>query len=202
MITHGLTRYKRGCRCPECRAANTGWQANRARLIAYGRWDGRIDATGTKRRIQALMRNGWSMALLSARLGYSRQVLRKQLLEGNWVTAATVTQVCALYDELWDQAPPEGDRFERRAATMARRFAAERGWPPPLAWDDDEIDNPDARPADRWERARGRAWGALAEEAAELAAQGEHPEMIAIRLAASVKSVERTLTRAAAREAA
>lgn len=212
MTAHGLGRYKKGpdehgtadkgCRCGTCRAANAAWQRNQRRMTAYGRWEGRTDAAGTQRRIQALMRNGWSMGLLSARLGCTRQVLRKQLLHGVWVMADTAAQVRALYDVLWDQPPPERDRFERRAATVTREYARRNGFAPPLAWDDDDIDNPAARPADGWERREGREYGALAEEAAELAGHGEIPEMIAVRLAAPLASVERTLSRAAAKAAA
>ena len=37
---------------------------------------------------------------------------------------------------------------------MAHQEHAQRhGWAPPLAWDDDEIDLDDARPADGWQRA-------------------------------------------------
>ena len=157
---HGLTRYKRGpdeqgapgggCRCDACSQANRDYQDRRTRLIAYGRWDVLSDAAGTRRRLQALVRGGWSLGLMSARLGCTRQVLRLTLHRSERVTAATAGAVRELYDELWDQPPPEGTRFEKRAATMARRYARERGWVPPLAWDDDEIDDPAAVPAPGW----------------------------------------------------
>ena len=157
---HGLTRYKRGpdeqgapgggCRCDACSQANRDYQDRRTRLIAYGRWDVLSDAAGTRRRLQALVRGGWSLGLMSARLGCTRQVLRLTLHRSERVTAATARAVRELYDELWDQPPPEGTRFEKRAATMARRYARERGWVPPLAWDDDEIDDPAAVPAPGW----------------------------------------------------
>ena len=208
---HGLARYKkgpdehgtagRGCRCTRCRGANSAWQRNRGRMIAYGRWDGLADATGTRRRLRALMRNGWSLGVLSARLGCTRQVLRTKLHDRERATAATVTAVRALYDELWDQAPPEGTKSGKRAATMARRYAQERGWPPPAAWDDDEIDDPSARPADGWERREGvRRYGVLAEEAADLLGFGEGPRQVAERLGVTQATVTVALRRAAARE--
>jgi lambda repressor-like predicted transcriptional regulator len=202
---NGLTRYKhgpdedgtpgRGCRCGRCGEANNAWQRHRYRMAAYGR-DSLASAAGTQRRLQALMRCGWSLGLLSARLGQSRQVLRLTLHRSERVTAATARAVRELYDELWDQPPPEGNRFERRAATMARQYARERGWPLPAAWDDDEIDDPAAAPAEGWERRDGvRRWGVLAEDAAHLLAAGEEPEWVAERLGVSPKTLGTVLMR-------
>lgn len=44
--------------------------------------------------------------------------------------------------------------FDEQASLVrrARRHATAQGWPPPLAWDDDDIDNPDASPAN-WKEA-------------------------------------------------
>ena len=209
-LDHGLSRYKNGpdehgnpgrCRCTRCREANAAWQAHRERMIAYGRWDGWTDAAGTKRRLQALMWNGWSLGLLSTRLGCSRQVLRRKLHFTSHATASTAAQVRALYDELWDQAPPEGTQPEKRAATMARRQARERGYVPALAWDDDTIDDPDATPADGWERRDVRRYGTLADEAAELIQFGVEPWRAAERLGVTQKTLEKTLARKAQEDA-
>jgi transcriptional regulator with XRE-family HTH domain len=127
---------------------------------------GRTDATGTRRRVQALVARGWSQAKIAARIG---------MLPGNFgdivyrrpaVTAATARAVEKLYAELWDQAPPESSHREKIAANRARNYAAERGWPPPAAWDD--IDDPRARPADGWQRAAGLSVAELAAEARDL----------------------------------
>ena len=205
---HGLSRSKngpdehgtpgKGCRCPGCAQANRDYQARRARLIAYGQWDVLSDATGTRRRIQALMRCGWSVSLLAARLGQPRQVLRAKLHVRGRVTPATAAAVRALYDDLWDRPPPEGTRFERRAATMARRYAAERGWPPPCAWDEPAIDDPAASSADGWERGNDgkREWGTLTAEALELAGFGLDDRQIAERLGVSAGTLSVTLARA------
>ena len=213
-MKHGLTRYKkgpdehgtpgRGCRCPACSRANRDYQDRRARLIAYGRWDGRLDAAGTHRRIQALMWNGWSLGLLAGRLGCTRQVLRLILHRSEGVRVSTAAAVRALYDELWDQAPPEENRFERRNATMARRYARERGWVPVGAWDDDEIDDPAAAPAEGWERREGvRGYGGvLAEDAADLLGAGEAPAQVARRLGVAEATLTTVLARAQRKQAA
>lgn len=101
-----------------------------------------IDGSGTRRRLQALVTVGWTGAELMRRLGkdptnFPYLVDRKQVLAG------TARQVKTLYSELWDQQPPQDTAQRRAAADRARRQAAERGWHPPAAWDDDLIDLPD-----------------------------------------------------------
>ena len=158
---HGQPRYKRGpdehgnpgkgCRCPVCREASNAYMRRRHRMIAYGRWQPLADAAGTRRRVQALTFGGWSLTKLAARLGWSRQVLQHKMGAAH-VSAASAAKVRALYDELWDQAPAEGTKDEKRAAAMARRYARDHGFVPPLAWDDDDIDDPAAVPVPGWDK--------------------------------------------------
>ena len=159
MTGHGLNRYKngpdehgrprKGCRCTRCKKANRAYESNRQRMIAYGRWEPLVDAAGTRRRLQALMWVGWSPRLLAARLGCSREVLRVRLHDRQYVTAATAESVRALCARLWLQPPPERTPHERRAATMARKYAREHGFVPLAAWD--EIDDPAATPVPGWD---------------------------------------------------
>jgi transcriptional regulator with XRE-family HTH domain len=123
----------------------------RHRLMAYGRWQPLADAAGTRRRVEALTYGGWSLTRLAGRLGWSRQVLQHKMRSAH-VSSASAAKVRALYDELWDQAPPEGTKDEKRAATMARRYARDHGWVPPLAWDDDDLDDPAAVPVPGWDK--------------------------------------------------
>lgn len=213
---HGtLTRYKNGpgehgepgipCRCPDCREANRTWQRNRYRLISYGQWTGRdwVPAAGTQRRLQALAWNGWSWGLLAARLGCTRQTLRVRVHRPGQVKTATATAVAALYDDLWDQPPPERTPHERHHADLARQHARKQGWAPPLAWDDDTIDDPAATPAPGWEPRDGaRRYGVLAENAAWLLHAGESAEHVAARLGVSMSTLDTTLARAARRREA
>jgi hypothetical protein len=104
-----------------------------------------VDATGTRRRLQALVTLGWSVSALGRRLGKTSANMFTTL-ESEQVLEATRRRVAALYDELWDVPAPTSTRHERTSATRAKRYAAAHGWAPPLAWDDDEIDDPDARP--------------------------------------------------------
>lgn len=104
-----------------------------------------VDATGTHRRIQALVTQGWSLSVIASRIGMLPGNLGT-LLQRDRVLTSTQAAVKALYDELWDQRPPENQWREKISASRARGHAARNGWVPPLAWDDDEIDDPAATP--------------------------------------------------------
>jgi hypothetical protein len=102
-----------------------------------------VVATGTRRRLQALIAVGWPHDELAAGLGRSSAGLRRSMLSDS-VTAQTAQDVRALYEQLWNLCPPQSTDDQRAAADAARTFAAERGWLPPLAWDDIDTD-PDPR---------------------------------------------------------
>jgi hypothetical protein len=57
------------------------------------------------------------------------------------VTARTAQDVDALYEQLWNLRLPQSTDDQRASADAARVFAAERGWLPPLAWDDIDTDS-------------------------------------------------------------
>lgn len=104
-----------------------------------------VDGVGTSRRLQALVAIGWSQARLGARLGI-RPGNMTRIMTGQPITAVNATAARQLFDELWDQ-PQEGtDQRSRISANRARNYAKARGWLPPLAWDEDTIDNPTFTP--------------------------------------------------------
>jgi transcriptional regulator with XRE-family HTH domain len=160
-----------------------------------------VPADGTRRRLQALVAIGWSQARLADRLGMTPSNFGSALGRDR-VTAATARTVERLYDDLWNRPPPEPDQHSRISASRARNYARARGWAPPLAWDDDEMDDPDARPADGWQRTgrdtrRCRPAAEVAEDVADLERLGDSREHIAMRLGTDRKSLERALYRAA-----
>lgn len=209
------------CRCPPCTLANSGYERERIRQQAYGRWNGlvdagparrhieslltqgmglkrivavsevssgvlwklmygktkpdgtrtpakritprnerrilaiqldradgaRVDSTGPVRRIQALVALGWSQSKICVRLNVSRanftpiaQGVRPTMLVSH------DKAIRALYEELSMQRPPEATHRDRIAASRSRNYAKAHGWFPPLAWDDDLIDDPEAKP--------------------------------------------------------
>lgn len=104
------------------------------------------DGTGTRRRLQALMTLGWSQTRLAAALDYQTRNFGHLINGTRGVTVATAHAVRALYDNLWDQAPTIANHWEAGGSNRARKYATERGWVPPMAWDDDTIDDPNATP--------------------------------------------------------
>lgn len=102
-----------------------------------------VDPTGTQRRLQALFALGWGGEDIGARLGLNRTRVNS-LMRGTriqrGVYRSTAVRVARVYDEL-SMIRPEGPKHDR-----LRRWAARLGYVPPLAWDDDEIDDPRARP--------------------------------------------------------
>lgn len=137
----------------------------------------RIDGTGTRRRLQALVAAGWPCNALASRLGaddkYTHEVLTG---DGRAVMLRTAAKVNDLFAELCGQRP-EAHGVRPVSATRARNLAKRRNWHPAGVWDD--IDNPDERPnyGDRTARS-----AAIVEDVAELVAQGFSRDAIAERL--------------------
>ncbi len=105
----------------------------------------RIDGTGTRRRLQALAALGWSQSRLADRLGMAKTNVGIAM-HADGVRADTARKVRRLYDDLWNQLPPQATSRDRAAADQVRDRALAAGWLPPLAWDDDELDDPRSRP--------------------------------------------------------
>jgi len=114
----------------------------------------RRSASGSRRRLQALVALGHSPAGLAGQLGISQPRMRR-LLHGQTrsVSTATHATVCRLYSRMWNQLPAERTNRERSAADAARHLAETATWPPPMALDDDRIDDPAYRPRAAWRRA-------------------------------------------------
>lgn len=98
-----------------------------------------VDSTGTRRRVQALATLGWSPERIAVRAGISRGPVYRAL-GGGGVSVSSATAIRVAYDALWDVRATGG----RCDVVAARARAA--GWAPPLAWDDDTIDDPTASP--------------------------------------------------------
>lgn len=106
----------------------------------------KIDGTGTRRRLQALVCLGWSQSRLAVELGYSQRNFNHLVQGKRGVTVRNAIATRNLYDRLWNVAPVAVRRGELAGINRSKRYAAQHGWAPPLAWDDDQIDDPKARP--------------------------------------------------------
>lgn len=108
-----------------------------------------VDATGTRRRLQALVAIGWSQTRLADQLGWNVGNINSLIL-GRYcprVQHDTEVRVRALYDRLWNVPPVAANGHQRGGIAHAKKVAAKRGWVPPMAWDDDTIDDPAAWPS-------------------------------------------------------
>ncbi|MCZ0983873.1 hypothetical protein O1L60_44730 [Streptomyces diastatochromogenes] len=103
-----------------------------------------VDPRGTLRRVEALAVVGWSRAQVAARVGRS-YVSFKNSLKRDRISAALAKAVARAYDELWNQRP-EDHGVAGWNADRVRRQALADGFHGPLAWDDEDLDNPVAVP--------------------------------------------------------
>jgi hypothetical protein len=160
----------------------------------------RIDATGTKRRLQALVANGRPLAEIAQHLGWDPGAPGR-ILDRATVPAATARAVSNLYRRLGDRIPQPQTPAERQRFAAARRLAEKHGWPPSMAWDTEQLDDPDGAPAGGWKgwqrrRVRGpQRWKAVAEDAKFLAKEeGLNKQQIAERLQMTENALERVLS--------
>lgn len=89
-----------------------------------------VDARGPVRRIQALAAIGWPLSTTAEALGRTPSNLG-MLLGQDKVLRRTADEVAALYEQRSGTAGP---------SVRARRLAVSRGWVPPLAWNDIDLD--------------------------------------------------------------
>lgn len=127
----------------------SAWQASKARRdhvrVVRLRWLLRraatagpmlIDSTGTRRRLRALVAIGWRYSDIAVRLDVvTARVGHLAAGRSATVHRDTAAAIAAIYDEL-SMTPGPSPRN--------RALAAGRQWAPPLAWDDERIDDPKA----------------------------------------------------------
>ncbi|MCW2757010.1 MAG: hypothetical protein JWO46_756 [Nocardioidaceae bacterium] len=146
---HGTNAgYWAGCREACCRRAN----ARYAKGIRYDRLHGgrSVPALGSQRRIQALAALGWSYTEIAAAAGMTHRNHIRRIVVGQkgrpcrYLSRKTAAAIAAAFDKLSMTIP------DQRLSGRTRAWARRQGWAPPLAWDDDTIDDPTVRPAGPW----------------------------------------------------
>jgi lambda repressor-like predicted transcriptional regulator len=102
-----------------------------------------VPSCGPARRLQALTACGWSLAEVARHTpGISTSTLHAVRSQYTSKTRrALAEEVAKVYDLLWDQ-PPTGNV---RGIGRARNTAKAAGWALPAMWDDEALDDPDAR---------------------------------------------------------
>ena len=155
-------------------------------ILARTRPAGFVPAIGARRRIRALYAIGHTADTIAADLGVKPFAIRNIVNHpGRWIARTAHDDIVTAYERLWDVPGPSGHNRAR---------AARWGWLPPMAWDDDTIDDPAATPDTGEAGSRGSTvenveW--LLTEIDTIATV----DQIAHRLGISVSGVQRALTR-------
>lgn len=131
---------------------------------------GYIDATGTRRRLQALARLGHSWAAIGEATGLASGHAHMLARNDTGCTAATAATVARGYETLAQVIPPDG-YARSRAANPAIRY----GWFLPFDWVGLDIDDPAVTPPPV--PAERAAW--KVDELAHLRGLGESPHQAA-----------------------
>lgn len=140
---HGTTKgFHAGCRELCCRRALA--RDEKARRLERLRGGRAVPAIGAKRRLQALMRLGWSSHRIAVEAGLPHRNHVWRIVHGQkgrptvWIQKSTDKWVRDVYDRL-SMTIPTG-----RYVNRTRMYAERQGWLPPLAWTN--IDDPNERP--------------------------------------------------------
>lgn len=156
MTVHNLIN---GCQARKQPAPQRIGTAQARRLLAVtpeAAGTERRSACGSRRRLQALVALGHSPAHLAGQLGITQPRMRRLLHgETRTVSSAMHAKISGLYSRMWNQLPVERTCRERASADAARQLAETANWPPPMALDDDKIDDPAYRPRVAWRRVAG-----------------------------------------------
>lgn len=98
----------------------------------------RIQSIGTLRRLRALQAIGWTQTEIARRIGWTVANLNRYFItDPDTINRGTAHKISCVFDQLQLIPGP---------SARARRHAKARGWAPPLAWDEDTIDDPAAKP--------------------------------------------------------
>jgi hypothetical protein len=164
-----------------------------------------VDPTGTRRRIQALMANGWPQLRLGTYCDLHPRYVT-ELLRHPSIFGTTAAAVAATYDQLWNKDPRQHGVAVGNYKWV-RGYARRNAWAPPGAWDDDTIDDPQAHPEWTGECGTDRGYWVHKRQQLPVCARCEtaHAEWLAERAHLSPQDLNRECfrarTAAASREA-
>lgn len=144
--------------------------------------EGFVPNIGARRRLQALMAIGYRHRDLSPKLGFNSALVLSQA--GSWISQRKHDKVKEVYELLWATPGP--------VPLTSRVRVANRGYLPPLAWDDESIDDPSAEPETGDTTKKGEA---LVEDVEFLVRTGATTEEIEQRTGMEWPSIERRLHR-------
>lgn len=128
--------YNAGCRNDCCRSAAAAYQKRRVHESRHGK-PRSVDPTGVRRRIRALTRIGHNAESIGMAAGLSAQRINQLARFTRLIQRSTHDRIVTAYNHL--SATPGTSR-------EARKHGIRLAYSSPLAWDDDTIDDPAAKP--------------------------------------------------------
>lgn len=150
--------------------------------------DSPIDVTGSRRRLQALAVQGFSLSFLREKTGLARSYIG-EIRSGpkKTVMVSRFRLVRDVHDEFWDIDPVEVG-LKTSAVVRMKTWAEKNKWLPTEAWDD--IDDPNCKPTPKTPR-----YVALTEDYQELIQyRGNERSDVAKRLGAELNTIERAVS--------
>lgn len=157
-----------------------------------------VPSLGAHRRVQALAARGWSLSKIADRLDMGIANFWKTMGSDS-IGAGLHLRIAAIYDELWDQAPPHEQWHDAAAYTRTINYAKKKGYLPPLAWDDIDTDPEPER--DVVEQGRATA-DEILDDVAFLLEGGESAEQVAAIVGRKFDSLAKLAERNGRRELA
>lgn len=101
-----------------------------------------VNGAGSRRRLRSLVAAGWTQRDLAVRCGWTAEHLGQFIHDDHMrLAAASARRIAEVFADL-QLAPNEAP------SAYALSVARDKGWVPPMAWDEDTIDDPEACPAE------------------------------------------------------
>lgn len=158
---------------------------------------GSVLALGSARRLQALHAMGFTRKFLGEHCSLDYRTLDVIAHERQThVLASTASIIRDLFDR-FHMTDPNAPMLQTKEAKLRRTRAAKKGWLPPLAWDESDMDDPNAKPLNA-SRGKGRPHGEWVEDYLELKRLGITDSVAAERLGVALRTIERYKEKAAA----
>ncbi|MBD9723495.1 hypothetical protein PV755_46305 [Streptomyces caniscabiei] len=129
------------------RQTTPAFQAKILAVRAEPTLPGRVDPTGTRRRIQALSAIGWPLRELGPHIGIRPDNVRRILTRGQTVYGTTAKATIDAYEKL-RRSRPRRHGISEIGTARALRNARQQRWAPPKYWDQHPgaIDDPHFEP--------------------------------------------------------
>lgn len=125
--------------CDACRRASTKYHKERRLKMDKGLPHTQfISATGSRRRVQALMTLGWPLVVILDHAGVVRRSLY-HFMDADRINRDDARKIEATYRKLMVR-PPSTKEVDQRQITRAKNKAISSGWAGPMDWNNIEKD--------------------------------------------------------------